>query len=149
MLSQRLGVLFLSATLLTQTSCYKATFQADPSAPASSRGPEHVEWSHFFLFGLIGEKQLDVSQVCGGAGVAEVQTRMSFVNGLVGGLTLGLYAPRSVKVVCASGSATRELQLHAKADGTPVRAELHEADRVVELQIEAQGEDAWLFTPKG
>lgn len=38
-------------------------------------------------------------------GVAMVETKLSFVNMLVGGLTLGIYTPMHIKVTCAAGSA--------------------------------------------
>jgi sugar phosphate isomerase/epimerase len=61
---------------------------------------------------------------------------MTFANGLVGGLTLGLYSPHEVKVVCAAraaaltGGETRVLAAGASRE---------EADRILADAIETAG----------
>ena len=35
-----------------------------------------------------------------------IETETSFVNGLVGALTLGIWTPQHVRVTCATGSAS-------------------------------------------
>jgi hypothetical protein len=42
-------------------------------------------------------------------GVAKVETQHSFVNSLVGILTLGIYTPIEIKVTCAAPSSMGEL----------------------------------------
>ena len=44
------------------------------------------------------------------SGVATIETQQSFLNGLVGALTLGIYAPQEVRVTCASGSAALPIE---------------------------------------
>jgi hypothetical protein len=39
------------------------------------------------------------------SGIATVETKLTFMNGLVGALTLGIFTPRDVTVTCASGTA--------------------------------------------
>ena len=39
-------------------------------------------------------------------GVAKVKTQISFLNGLVGSLTLGIYSPMTIQVTCAQASET-------------------------------------------
>ena len=39
-------------------------------------------------------------------GVAKVETQQSFVNGLVGIITFGIYTPMEIKVTCAAGSSS-------------------------------------------
>lgn len=61
----------------------------------------HPTW----IFGLVKATPIDVRQECP-AGVASASTRMTFANGLVGLLTIGIFTPHEVKVTCASsGSA--------------------------------------------
>jgi len=100
--------------------CYRATFISNPQVV---RGVEHDQWNHFFIFGLVGETNLDVRQFCSDGRVAEVQTQETFLNGLVGLLTIGIYAPRTVYVTCAAGSRSR-LELDADPQGRPVAARL-------------------------
>ena len=54
----------------------------------------------FFLWGLVGEARVNVGEVCRDQGVAQMQSQATFVNGLLAALTLGIYAPHSVKVWC-------------------------------------------------
>ena len=37
--------------------------------------------------------------------MAKVETQLSFVNGLVGLITLGIYTPMNIKVTCAAGGS--------------------------------------------
>lgn len=76
------------------TGCYRV-------AVATGRPPSgvvHEHWAHTFLYGLIGT---DEAAPCA---PAVVETRMSFVNAVVEGLTFGLWAPRTVRVVCAANA---------------------------------------------
>lgn len=56
---------------------------------------------HFFIAGLGQEKVLDAAEICGGVDkVVKVEAQQTFVNGLLGLITLGIYTPRDVKVYC-------------------------------------------------
>lgn len=61
-------------------------------------------WTATWLWGLVPASPIDVTTNCPG-GIATVETKQSFMNGLVGVLTLGIFTPRDVKVTCASGTA--------------------------------------------
>ncbi len=53
----------------------------------------------FFLFGLIGEVHVYLPQQCP-KGVFQVQTGMSFVDGLLSTVTLFIYTPKTVRLWC-------------------------------------------------
>ena len=91
----------LMLSLVAATGCYHQVIRSG-KAP----GTKVVEkpWTATWLWGLVPATPIDVTSQCQ-SGVAIVETQQSFVNGLVGGLTLGIYTPRTVKVTCASGSA--------------------------------------------
>ena len=61
-------------------------------------------WTATWLWGIVPASPIDVTANCPG-GIATVETKQSFMNGLVGVLTLGIFTPRDVKVTCASGTA--------------------------------------------
>jgi hypothetical protein len=61
-------------------------------------------WTATWLWGLVPANEISSAAQCPN-GVATVETQQSFLNGLVGGLTLGIYTPQDVKIICASGSA--------------------------------------------
>lgn len=62
--------------------------------------PTYQETKSFFLAGLVGERRVNVTEICGDKDVAQMQSQQTFGNGLLGALTLGIYAPHTVKVWC-------------------------------------------------
>ena len=56
---------------------------------------------HFFISGLGQEKVLDAAEICGGVDkVVKVEAQLTFINGLLGLITLGIYTPRDAKIYC-------------------------------------------------
>lgn len=62
--------------------------------------PTHQESRAFFLWGLVGEQRIDVKSACGDRQLLQMQSQQTFLDGLLTGITLGLYSPHSVKVWC-------------------------------------------------
>ena len=62
--------------------------------------PNYEDTRHFFFWGLMGEERINVTEVCADKDVAQMQSQETFVNGLLGAITLGIYAPHSVRVWC-------------------------------------------------
>jgi hypothetical protein len=62
--------------------------------------PTYEDSRPFYFFGLAGEQHVDVQEVCSGKSAIQMQSQQTFVDGLLGGITLGIYAPHSVKVWC-------------------------------------------------
>ena len=85
-------------------------------------------WTATWVFGLVAANEISTAAQCPN-GVATVETQQSFLNGLVAGLTIGIYTPQEVKITCASGSAmipgAHEIDV---AHDSPV------ADRVAAIQ---------------
>lgn len=108
-ISMALGLLLLSG-------CYHQKVQT-----GLSPGPTVVKkpWTGTFLWGLVPAGAIDVTQNCPG-GIATVETKMSFLNGLAAALTLGIYTPRDVSVTCAvAGAGMKGLQKFFVKRGTP------------------------------
>lgn len=61
-------------------------------------------WTATWLWGIVPATPIDVTRDCPG-GIATVETKQTFMNGLVSGLTIGIFTPRDVTVTCASGTA--------------------------------------------
>jgi hypothetical protein len=57
-----------------------------------------------WLFGLVPPKLVSTAGKCQ-QGIARVETQITFVNGLVRFLTLGIYTPMWIKVTCAEPGA--------------------------------------------
>jgi hypothetical protein len=79
-------------------ACYHATVEtgASPSAEVVSK-PFASGW----IYGLVPPSTVSTAAKCP-AGVAKIETQHSFVNQLVGLLTLGIYTPMAIKVTCAA-----------------------------------------------
>ena len=57
---------------------------------------------HFFVSGIGQKKTVDAAKICGGAeNVVKTETQQTFVNGLLGFITLGIYAPLEARVYCS------------------------------------------------
>jgi hypothetical protein len=86
--------------LATATGCYTVRFQS--SLPPG--GDRYEEKGHFFLWGLVGEKEVDLKKLCP-AGPSRWQNQQNFGDGVLGFVTLGIYIPRTVNVECTVARA--------------------------------------------
>jgi hypothetical protein len=93
--------LVFAVVLLAASGCYRQVVQT-----GRTPGPTvvHKPWTPAFLWGLVPPAPIDVSAQCR-SGIATVETQESVPNWFATLLTLGIYAPRDVKVTCATGTA--------------------------------------------
>ena len=81
------------------TGCAQQTFtvQNKPAAVA----PKETITHHFFVSGIGQKKTVDAAKICGGAEnvVKKTETQQTFVNGLLGFITLGIYTPLEARVL--------------------------------------------------
>lgn len=95
---RRLNSLMLTVALVATAGCFHQVVQTGATpAPTTVEHAFVATW----LWGLVPAEPIDVRKSCP-SGVATVETQQSFINGLVGALTLGLYTPQEVKVTCGS-----------------------------------------------
>jgi hypothetical protein len=87
--------------------CYHATIET--GLPPSAQVIDQT-FASAWIYGLVPPKTVTTASKCP-SGVAKVETEHSFVNQLVGILTLGIYTPMHIKVTCAAASS-------ASGDGT-------------------------------
>ena len=88
-------MLLATALALLITGCAQQTFtvQNKPAAVA----PKETITHHFFVSGIGQKKTVDAAKICGGAeNVVKTETQQTFVNGLLGFITLGIYTPLRV-----------------------------------------------------
>ncbi len=86
-----IGAILLSA-------CAAQTFNINGAA---GEVPTTEVSHHFFIAGLGQEKVLDAAEICGGVDkVVKVEAQLTFINGLLGLITLGIYTPRDAKIYC-------------------------------------------------
>jgi hypothetical protein len=87
------GGVLLCSTLMT--SCYTYTSVVGEGAKGNQ---EVTEWNHYVIFGLAPVGVSDSKAMAGGATDYNVTTRQTFVNGLVSGITFGIYTPTTTTV---------------------------------------------------
>jgi hypothetical protein len=93
-------------------------------------------WTATWLWGLVPAEEISVVAQCPN-GVATIETQQSFLNGLVGGLTLGIYTPQEVKVTCASAGASLPGARHIDvAHDAPVSDRVNAIHQAITLAVE-------------
>ena len=98
--------------LASSSACYRTrmTFRQAPHAEIS--GDYDERWHHDGVFGLAQfSDPVALDRACP-AGVAEIEQRTSFVNGLVAGLTSSLYTPQTVSVYCLAAPPAMATPAH-------------------------------------
>ena len=91
--TKMMSILFVSAILLT--SCYSYTSIVGEGAKGNVQS---TKWNHYVLYGLAPVGVSDSKQMADGVNDYTVHTRQSFVNGLISGLTFGIYSPTTTTV---------------------------------------------------
>lgn len=87
-----------AASLLT--ACVTATIRPQGGAPTAKEA-SYSESQSFFLWGLAPKKKtVNVEEICKGKKVSQLQTQHSFLDGFLGAITFGIYAPRTARVWC-------------------------------------------------
>ncbi len=90
----------LAIAVLALAGCYHATINTGVSPGATQI---HRPWAPSFVYGLVPPPTINAMETCGASGVARVETQQSFLNGLVAGLTFGIFTPMDLLVTCGSG----------------------------------------------
>ena len=93
-------MLLATALALLITGCAQQTFtvQNKPAAVVT-KGNHHPSFLRFWNW---AEETVDGAQICGGAeNVVKTETQQTFVNGLLGFITLGIYTPLEARVYCS------------------------------------------------
>ena len=90
-----LNFTFFIAVTLTLSSCYSYTSVVGKGAQGSAKT---TKWNHYIIEGLVPVGVSDSKQMAGSATDYTVFTRMSFINGLIGGITFGIYTPTTTTV---------------------------------------------------
>ena len=91
-------MLLATALALLITGCAQQTFTVQNKPAAVAPKPSPIISSFLEL----GRKAVDAAKICGGAeNVVKTETQQTFVNGLLGFITLGIYTPLEARVYCS------------------------------------------------
>ena len=78
------------------SSCYVNTVVVGNGAQGNK---EVKAWNHYVIYGLAPVGVADPAKLAGDAKDYDVEIKHSFVNGLVAGLTFGIYTPTTTTVI--------------------------------------------------
>jgi hypothetical protein len=104
-----------AVALIGLAGCYHATVEtgATPSTVVIDKS-----FASAWIYGLVPPSTVSTAEKCPN-GVAKVETQHTFLNQLVGFITLGIYTPMQIKVTCAAQSSALELSApRVVANGT-------------------------------
>lgn len=80
------------------SGCAAQTFYVNGNSNAA---PTQEKMQTFWIYGIGQEQAIDAARVCGGSDkVVKVETQQTFIDGLLGMVTFGIYTPRDAKVFC-------------------------------------------------
>ena len=78
--------------------------RVDLNAPdfraAPARPPDYVDYFDYYAFGLVGRNEVDLGHVCSEETPRAVEQVRTVEDGLITLLTLGIYAPVTVRAWC-------------------------------------------------
>lgn len=98
-------VVALLGLIVFTAGCYHATIDTGLTPGTQVI---HKPFASAWIYGLIPPKNVETMAECP-HGVAKVETQLSFVNQLVGFVTLGIYTPMEIKVTCAMSGTSEAL----------------------------------------
>ena len=90
------ATLLLRWPCLLRRMCSTDVYCSKQTGSSSTKGNHHPSFLRFWNW---AEETVDAAKICGGAeNVVKTETQQTFVNGLLGFITLGIYTP--LKRVC-------------------------------------------------
>ena len=93
-------MLIATALALLITGCSTDVYCSKQTGSSSNQ--KETITHHFFVSGIGQKKTVDAAKICGGAeNVVKTETQQTFVNGLLGFITLGIYTLLEARVYCS------------------------------------------------
>jgi hypothetical protein len=140
MTMSRIGSLAVIA--VTVAGCYNAKIET--GLPHSDQKIED-HWADSWIAGLVPPSAVETAEKCPN-GVAKVETKLSFLNQLVGVLTLGIYTPMYIEVTCAAEAPRRVEDVEPGIDvddGASLEEKQAALQRAAELSA-TSGDAVWV-----
>ena len=78
--------------------CSTDVYCSKQTGSSSTKGNHHPSFLRFWNW---AKKTVDAAKICGGAENVKTETQQTFVNGLLGFITLGIYTPLEACVYCS------------------------------------------------
>jgi len=81
------------------SACGSVTIRTDNQRETSDI-PSYQKSFNYWWWGLKGEYNINIREICSGNSVSQMQSVSSFSDAALTIITLGVYAPRSARVWC-------------------------------------------------
>ena len=95
----KLAVTVCLAIAIAGSGCFRVRLKNPQVIP----GQVHERWTAHFLFGIVGNEQVDAREFCGTDEVSEVATGTNVATWLISVFSLGIFSPNKVYVRCGMG----------------------------------------------
>lgn len=90
----------IAVASLVLAGCANTRFNVGGEVGANST-PKYEERQNYFVSGIGQRQTVDAAKICGGADkVAATAKELTFMDGLLGLLTIGIYTPETARVYC-------------------------------------------------
>ena len=73
--------------------------QTEANPPVEVK-PSYEGRSHFFLWGMWQKTDYNMANACSNRGIKAIEAHWTFYDSLMGGLSMGIYAPESFSIYC-------------------------------------------------
>lgn len=93
-----------ACVLLLLSGCSSVNIRTD-GEKETTRPPDFEQTFNYWWWGLKGEHEVNVREVCLGKPVEQMQAVDTLSDSLFGLITLGIYSPRSARVWCKEKEA--------------------------------------------
>jgi hypothetical protein len=92
-----LRIVLVAACLATLPGCYTIRMEVSHTPTTA---PPIEDWHGYWFWGLTSA-DIDMSKICP-AGTVAIEEDQTFLDGLIGQLTIGIFQPRSQRYWCRS-----------------------------------------------
>lgn len=99
-------LMLLIALFLSECSTQKFYLTEESVGPGLVA--THESKANFFIYGLGQTKEVNAGQICGDRPIRMLETRYSFIDGLLSVITYGIYSPRTYAVYCGSNKKPKK-----------------------------------------
>lgn len=89
----------IAGFVLLTSACSTVTIHPK-AATIQTKKPSYEESMPFYFWGISGEARVNLTEVCNKKPVTQMQTQLTFEDGIMSFFTLGIYAPHTVRVWC-------------------------------------------------
>ena len=82
------------------SACSSVNIRTD-ALPETRQEPDYQQRFTYWFWGLKGEHEVNVREICLERGVEQLQAVSTFSDSLLNIITIGIYAPRTARVWCS------------------------------------------------